>query len=99
MLKNKKLTKKELCDKWLINKNINPETSRKIKENGEVYKKLEKLCSLNQKLKPKKDVKITQKELCDKWLINKNINPETSRKIKENGEVYKKLEKICSVKS
>jgi DNA-binding transcriptional regulator YhcF (GntR family) len=91
MLKNKKLTKKELCDKWLINKTINPETSRKIKENGEVYKKLSKLCSLNQKL--------TKKELCDKWLINKTINPETSRKIKENGEVYKKLSKLCSVKS
>ena len=99
MLKNKKLTQKDLCNKWLANKTINPETSRKIKENGDVYKKLEKLCSLNQKLKPKKDVKITQKELCDKWLINKNINPETSRKIKENGEVYKKLEKLCSVKS
>jgi hypothetical protein len=99
MLKNKKLTKKELCDKWLINKNINPETSRKIKENGEVYKKLEKLCSLNQNKKQKKDVKITQKDLCDKWLTNKTVNPETSRKIKENGEVYKKLEKLCSVKS
>ena len=101
MLKNKKLTKKDLCDKWLTNKTINPETSRKIKENGDVYKKLEKLCSLNQKLnqKPKKDVKITQKDLCDKWLTNKTINPETSRKIKENGDVYKKLEKLCSVKS
>ena len=46
MLKNKKLTKKDLCDKWLTNKTINPETSRKIKENGDVYKKLEKLCSV-----------------------------------------------------
>ena len=105
MLKNKKLTQKDLCDKWLANKTINPETSRKIKENGDVYKKLEKLCSLNQKpklkpkLKPKKDIKIAQKDLCDKWLANKTINPETSRKIKENGDVYKKLEKLCSVKS
>ena len=46
MLKNKKLTTKDLCDKWLTNKTINPETSRKIKENGDVYKKLEKLCSV-----------------------------------------------------
>ena len=95
MLKNKKLTQKDLCDKWLANKTINPETSRKIKENGDVYKKLEKKCSLKQK--PKKDVKITQKDLCDKWLANKTINPETSRKIKENGDVYKKLEKLCSL--
>ena len=87
MLKNKKLTKKDLCDKWLTNKTINPETSRKIKENGDVYKKLEKLCSLN------------QKEICDRWLANKTINPETLRKIKENGDIYKKLEKKCLVKS
>jgi hypothetical protein len=46
MLKNKKLTQKDLCNKWLANKTINPETSRKIKENGEVYKKLSKLCSV-----------------------------------------------------
>ena len=51
MLKNKKLTQKEICDKWLQDKNINPETKRKITENGEVYKKLSTLCSLNQKVK------------------------------------------------
>ena len=43
-----KITRKDICDKWSINKSINPETMRKIKENGPVYKKLEKLCSLNQ---------------------------------------------------
>ena len=90
MLKNKKLTQIEICDKWLLNKNINPETLRKIKENGEVYKKLEKKCSLNQKEKPKK-------EICDKWLLDKTVNPITLRKIKENGEIYKKLEKLCSL--
>ena len=95
MLKNKKLTQKEICDKWLQDKNINPETKRKITENGEVYKKLSKKCSLNQK--PKKDAKLTQKEICDKWLKDKNINPETSRKIKENGEIYNKLSKLCSL--
>ncbi len=91
MSNNKKLNQKEICDKWLLNKTINPETLRKIKENGDVYKKLEKKCSLNQKEeKPKKDI-------CDKWLANKTINPETLRKIKKNGDVYKKLEKICSL--
>jgi hypothetical protein len=85
-----KLTKKEICDKWLINKTINPKTSRKIKENGAIYKELEKKCSLNP---------LNQKEICDKWLINKTINPKTSRKIKENGAVYKELEKKCLIKS
>ena len=54
MFKNQiktKLTQKEICDKWLKNKTINPETSRKIKENGAVYKELSKLCSLNCKSK------------------------------------------------
>ena len=87
MLKNKKLTEKEICDKWILDKTINPETTRKIKENGEVYKKLLKKCSLNKK----------EKEICDKWILDKTINPETKRKIKENGEVYKKLEKLCSL--
>ena len=90
MLKNKKLNQKEICDKWLLNKTINPETLRKIKENGPVYKKLLKKCSLNQKEKTKKDI-------CKPFNANKTINPETLRKIKKNGDVYKKLEKICSL--
>jgi hypothetical protein len=85
-----KLTEKDICDKWLKNKTINPETSRKIKENGTVYKKLLKKCSLNP---------LNQKEICDKWLKNKTVNPETLRKIKENGTIYKKLAKKCLVKS
>jgi hypothetical protein len=83
-----KLTKKELCDIWLKNKTINPETSRKIKENGAIYKELEKKCSLNP---------LNQKDICDIWLKNKTINPITLRKIKENGAVYKELEKKCSL--
>ena len=38
--------------------------------------------------------KLTEKEICYKWLVNKTINPETSRKIKEDGAVYKKLNKL-----
>ena len=88
MFKNQnkiKLNQKEICDKWNENKTINPQTLRKIKENGTVYKEILKLCSLN------------QKELCEKWLENKNINPETSRKIKMSGAIYKKLEKKCYI--
>ena len=40
-----------------------------------------------------KKIKLTDNEICEKWLLNKNINPETLRKIKENKVVYKKLEK------
>ena len=82
------LNQKEICDKWLKNKTINPTTSRKIKENGPKYKQLQKICSLNP---------LNQKEICDKWLKNKSINPETFRKIKENGPKYKQLQKLCSL--
>ena len=92
MLKNKNLNENELCNKWLANKTINPETTRKIKENGPVYNKLLKKCSLNQ------NKNLTENELCNKWLVNKSINPITLRKIKENGSVYKELSKKCLVK-
>ena len=101
------LTKNEKCNKWLANKNINPETSRKIKETGAIYKKLLKECSIkplnndNKKKKDKndkKDNKLTKSDICNKWLANKNINPETSRAIKETGAIYKKLLKECSPK-
>ena len=42
---------------------------------------------------PKKAVKLPDKELCNKWIDNKNVNPETLRKIKETGAVYKKIAK------
>jgi hypothetical protein len=42
-----------------------------------------------------KKVKLNDIEICNKWLINKNINPETLRKIKNTGAIYKKLAKKC----
>jgi hypothetical protein len=44
---------------------------------------------------PKKGIKLSDKEICEKWISNKTINPETLRKIKENGPVYKSLANKC----
>jgi len=44
---------------------------------------------------PKKAVKLSDKDICEKWLKNKTENPETLRKIKETGLVYKNLAKKC----
>ena len=96
-MKNSNL--KELCDKWLANKNVNPETMRKITTTGAIYKKLSKKCSLNPNPNPNPNIKITQNEICNKWLANKNVNPETMRKITETGAIYKKLEKKCLIKA
>ncbi len=79
-----KLPEKDICDKWLLNKTINPLTMRKISETGSIYKKLVKKCRPT-----------AEKDICDKWLQNKKINPETMRKISETGAIYKKLVKKC----
>ena len=41
--------------------------------------------------------RLTEKEICYKWLENKTINPETLKQIKENGPTYKKIQKKCSL--
>lgn len=35
------------------------------------------------------------KEICDKWISNKTINPITNKIIKENGPTYKKFQELC----
>lgn len=72
------------CQEWIDNKNINPETGRKIKKDGPVYKKLEKEC---------RD-QINSYE-CDKWRNNTLRNPKTGRLIKYKGPTFEKLAKKC----
>jgi hypothetical protein len=94
---------KILCDEWNSNKNINPITKRTIKSDGPVYNNIEKKCN---KLNGS-DVKVANKKktgkkgiinICDEWLNNPNVNPETGKSIKKNGPVYKKLLKLCEEK-
>ena len=50
--------------KWLINKNINPKSMRKIKETGIVYKKLaEKCLDKNKEVKPKLSLNSNSKKI------------------------------------
>ena len=88
MSKNNLLTK-ELCEKWIENKNINPISLRKITETGVIYKSLKSKCT--------KILNKNSKNICEIWLKNKTINPETLRKIKETGTTYKTLLKKCSL--
>lgn len=71
------------CKDWKLNKNINPFTKRKIKIDGPVYKKIEKICNNDTDNK------------CNDWILNKNINPLTKRKIKIGGPTYKYYENLC----
>jgi hypothetical protein len=81
---NKDSKENKLCKEWINNKNINPETKRKIKDTSPIYKKYVKLCS-----------EPLIKDLCKEWIKNKNINPETKRKIKDTSPIYKKYMKKC----
>lgn len=79
-----------LCDKWLKNPLVNPETNRKIVKDGPKYKHFKKICTKNDK-NDKKDIK----SLCEKWFENPLINPETNKKIVKDGPKYKQLKKLC----
>jgi hypothetical protein len=88
-MKINNLITKELCEKWLENKNKNPTSLRKITENGAIYKSLKSKCA--------KILNKNSKNICEIWLKNKTVNPETLRKINETGTIYKKLLKKCSL--
>ena len=92
--------KTDICKEWLKNKNINPETKRKIKDTSPIYKKYLKLCNDdnnnddNNNDDNNNDDKI--KNLCKEWIKNKNINPTTKRKIKDTSPIYKNYIKLCN---
>jgi hypothetical protein len=91
-----------LCEEWFKNKNINPETKRKIKDTSHIYKKYLKLCGSNKnnnddiKKDNDDDKNDKNKKLCKEWIKAKNINPETKRKIKDTSPIYKKYIKLCN---
>ena len=38
---------------------------------------------------------LSRKQICEKWLNDKTVNPRTGRKIEKNGPTYMKLEQEC----
>ena len=91
------------------NELFNPNTNRNIKKYGPTYNELEKLCVklkltkndledviIEKKQKQKQILtKPLNKKLCKIWNGNKEINPITNRKIKEEGYIYKAINKKC----
>jgi hypothetical protein len=87
---------KELCEKWLKRKTINPVTNRKLKKEGSIYKDYNKKCN------SKKEKSVTYDDICQKWKYIKKhngednlINPLTNKPIKFNGPKYIELNKLC----
>jgi hypothetical protein len=88
--------KTDICKEWLKNKNINPETKRKIKDTSPIYKKYLKLCNDNNDNNDDNDNYDKIKDLCKEWIKNKNVNPTTKRKIKDTSPIYKNYIKLCN---
>jgi len=81
----------DICDKWKLNKLVNPRTGRSIKPTGKVYAALKTECSDGspRRIRSRYSLK------CIEWHNRPNINPETGRVIKINGPTYRKLEDEC----
>jgi hypothetical protein len=89
---------RRLCDIWLENKTINPETGRAIQKDKGVYNKYAKMCiSFKDPIQSKdKSKKVnSEKDMCKQWLLDRNTNPTTGRKIKTDGPVYTRISKQC----
>jgi hypothetical protein len=95
----------EECEKWKLNKMVNPISGYKItNKSGKIYKTFKKIC---------KDIKtpphtspeipteipyknfIINQDICYKWLKNPLINPFTNMTIQEGKGVYKNLKNAC----
>jgi len=100
---------KEECEKWKLNKTINPISGYKITNiNGKVYKKLKKECEGIEtplhsipKIPEKIIIKNRNKEIiidegvCNEWLKNPLVNPLTNTIIKEGKDTYKMFKNAC----
>ena len=88
----------EECEKWKLNKMVNPISGYKItNKSGKVYKKLKLACE-NVKTPEHSSPEIPKEipyknniinhDICFKWLKNPLINPFTDMTIKEGKGVY-----------
>lgn len=66
------------CDEWKLNKLTNPQSGRRIKQNGVTYRRFQLLCGPD--------------DMCQRWHDRPVINPYTGRKIKQGGPTFKLLE-------
>jgi len=109
---NKSIIDEKDCIKWNLEPLRHPHTGKKISEGGPIYNILKKICIKKLHLnetndKPMSDKKAkdnakkgpTEDDDCIKWKLNPLVNPRTGRRIKEDGPIYTKYQKLCKEKS
>lgn len=92
---DRKKEQKRLCNEWLKDPLVNPETGRAIEKDGPTYNYYKSLCrKLKVANKPVATGKMTWRK-CQEWEKNPGINPETGRRLTPGSPTYKKIEKQC----
>jgi hypothetical protein len=84
---------KRLCQEWLNEPTINPETGHIIERNGPTFLYWKEKCK-ELKIKKTGETTMTWRK-CQEWKKNPEINPHTGRIIKIGSATFKKLEKAC----
>src|SRR3972149_10868650 len=88
---------RRLCEMWLAEPLVNPETGHSIDRNGPTYLSFKERCEkIGLASRPVATWNLTYSK-CQEWRSNPTINPDTGRKISSTGPTYKWLEKQCSV--
>lgn len=86
---------RRLCNQWLAEPLINPETGLAIERDGPTFNDWKNRCiQLGIKGIPKA-TRVMSWRKCQEWLKNPDINPDTGREIKKDGPTWKWLEKEC----
>lgn len=86
---------RRLCEMWLKDPLVNPQTGHHIKRNGQTFNKWKQRCKkLGLRAKPLNTKEMTWHK-CQEWRRHPDINPETGRKITINGPTYNRIQQQC----
>lgn len=88
---------RRLCELWLKDPLINPDTGHPIDRNGPTYNNwIERCKKLGMKHRPLATREMTWRK-CEAWRENPSLNPDSGRKIKIGGKIYKEIQKQCNI--
>jgi len=88
---------KRLCELWLLEPLLNPETGYPINRNGPTFLYWKETCKKNGLKSRPIITNVMSWRKCQEWKLYPTINPETGKKIKIDGKKFKMIEKQCKL--
>lgn len=86
---------KRLCETWLLDPLINPETGYPIERNGPTWKEWGMRCKrIGLSGRPKATREMTWQK-CQEWYRDQTVNPDSGCKIKVGGPTWKRIQRQC----